>query len=151
MLTEVCAEIRNYFLRRYDDIHVGTFTVSDGEIEALPFLQNGQYFRIVGSVFNDGVWQYGEADERLHDETFSGSVWAMAVPPAVIALDSEITAWVAENEDAINNPYQSESFGGYSYQKTSGYAGESKDGGDGVSWQKQFAKRLSPYRRISVL
>ena len=151
MLTELCAEIRNYFLRDYRrDIHVGTFTISGGSIEPLSFLQNGQYFRIVGSVFNDGVHKYGENDSSLVDETFSGAVWAMAVPPAVIALSQEIDDWVAANGAALASPYQSESFGGYSYSKASG--GTKSDGsGVAYSWQSQFASKLSPYRRISVL
>lgn len=149
MLTEICAEIRNYFLRRYDDIHVGTFTISGGEIEALPFLQNGQYFRIVGSVFNDGVWKYGEIAE-MHDEVFTGSVWAMAVPPAVIALDSEIDEWVANNAEVLSSPYQSESFGGYSYSKSSGRSTQNGNLG-AYTWQDQFASKLNKYRRVSVL
>ena len=150
MLTELCAEIRNYFLRDYHkDIHAGTFVVSNGNIEALPFLQNGQYFRIVGSVFNDGVWKYGE-EAQLKDETFTGAVWAMAVPPSVIALSEEIDDWIEANADVLNSPYQSESFGGYSYSKSSGRTGA--DGKTTVySWQDQFASKLSPYRRISVL
>lgn len=146
MLTELCAEIRNYFLRDCRDIHAGTFTISDGNIESLSFLSDGQYFRIVGSVFNDGVWKYGETDERLHDETFNGAVWAMAVPPAVIALVSEIETWVEANAAAINSPYQSESFGGYSYSMR----GSTSSGvqSDSVSWQSQFAARLAPWRKI---
>lgn len=151
MLTELCAEIRNYFLRDYrKDIHAGTFTISNGSIEPLSFLQTGQYFRIVGSVFNDGVHQYGSEYDPLTDEVFSGAVWAMAVPPAVIALSEEIDDWVEANSAVLSSPYQSESFGGYSYSKS---AGRSR-GGDmssGYGWQDQFASRLSPYRRISVL
>ena len=54
MLTEVCAEIRNYFVK---NIYEGTFEIVGGKITPLDFLQEGQYFRIVGSVFNDGVHQ----------------------------------------------------------------------------------------------
>lgn len=151
MLTELCAEIRNYFLRDYrKDIHVGTFTISNGSIEPLSFLQDGQYFRIVGSVLNDGVYKYGESNSSLKDEVFSGAVWAMAVPPAVIALSQEIDDWVTANSAVLSSPYQSESFGGYSYSKASG--GTKADGsGVAYGWQSQFANKLSPYRRISVL
>jgi hypothetical protein len=136
-------------LRDYrNDIHKGTFAVSDGSIEPLSFLQQGQYYRIVGSVFNDGVWKYGETSEQMQDETFDGSVWAMAVPPAVIALSAEIDDWIEANKDALNSPYQSESFGGYSYSKGGSYANDSNAA---YGWRNQFASRLSPYRRISVL
>lgn len=143
MLTELCAELKNYFLRdQSEDIHNGSFTISDGSID-LPFLLNGQYFRIVGSVLNDGVYQYPASD--LVDETFSGAVWAMAVPPAVIALAADIEAWNEANSDTLSSPYTSESFGGYSYSKSSGSSGGA------FTWKDQFASRLSKWRRLSVL
>lgn len=143
MLTELCAELKNYFLRdQSEDIHNGLFTISGGSID-LPFLLDGQYFRIVGSVLNDGVYQYPASD--LVDETFSGAVWAMAVPPAVIALAADIEAWNEANADTLASPYTSESFGGYSYSKSSGSSGGA------FTWKDQFASRLSKWRRLSVL
>ena len=71
MLTELLAEIRNYF-EVPNGRHFGTFTISGGSIAPLDFLQEGQYFRIVGSVFNDGVYQYPAAS--LTDEVFEGAV-----------------------------------------------------------------------------
>lgn len=151
MLTELCAYLRNYFLVDYlhpeNRIHYGTFSVSDGRIEGLPFLSAGQYFRVVGSLFNDGVHRYDS--DVLSDETFTGSIWAMSIPPDVIALADDITDWIVENSSAINSPYQSESFGGYSYSLKSGSS--SVSGGDVFGWQSQFAARLAPYRRLSVL
>ena len=156
MLTELCAYLRNYFLRDYlnpdADIHHGTFTVSDGQMQALSFLVPGQYFRVIGSVFNDGVWQYAPDGESpsMTDETFDGTIWAMSVPPAVLALAEEIDSWRAANADALSSPYQSESFGGYSYSKASG-GGAGGSGSAAYGWQDQFAARLAPYRRLSVL
>ena len=106
MLEQVLRHLNNWFLV---DIHEGTFTVENGSI-ALPFLLTNQYFRIVGSVFNDGLHQYPSVD--LTDETFTGSVWALAVPKAVIDLSVEIEAWQEKNGEAAASPYQSESFGG---------------------------------------
>ena len=138
-LTELCAHLRNWFVRSDADRHVGTFEVVGGSID-LPWLADGQYFRIIGSVFNDGVWKYPAA---LTDETFDGAVWAMAVPPDVIVLCEDITAWEGKYRDAAESPYQSESFGGYTYTKASG------DGSSGsVSWQKAFRARLSPWRKL---
>ena len=137
MLTELCAELHNYFLRDSDkDIHAGEYTISGGSLE-LPFLVSGQYFRIVGSALNDGVYKYPTSE--LSDESFNGTIWAMAVPPAVIALSSEIDAWCSDNASAINSPYTAESFGAYSY---------SKSGAGTISWQGQFADKLRPYRRL---
>ena len=140
MLTEVCAELRNYFVK---DIHNGTFEIVGGKITPLDFIQENQYFRIVGSVFNDGVYK-NTADLVLTDEIFSGSVWAMAVPPSVVALAEEIKKY-NESDEAKPSAYTSESFGGYSYSKAT------DENGAPMGWKKVFASRLKPYRRISVL
>ncbi len=141
MLTEICAEIRNYF-EVPNGRHFGTFTIRGGSIAPLDFLQEGQYFRIVGSVFNDGVYQYPATS--LTDEVFDGSVWAMRLPPAVIALADEIKKF-CESDNGTASPYTSESFGGYSYTKAT------DSNGAPLTWQSVFEKRLNKYRRISVL
>ena len=85
MLEQVLMHLKNWFLVP-GGIHEGTYTIEDGGI-ALPFLANGQYFRICGSVFNDGLHQYPASD--LKAETFDGTVWALAIPQAVIELAAE--------------------------------------------------------------
>ena len=140
MLTEVCAELRNYFVK---DIHNGTFEIVGGKIAPFDFIQENQYFRIVGSVFNDGVYKYTDKLE-LTDEKFIGSVWSMAVPPSVIDLAEEIKKY-NESDEAKPSAYTSESFGGYSYSKAT------DENGVPLTWQKVFANRLNKYRRISVL
>lgn len=138
MLEQVLRHLNNWFLV---DIHEGTFTVENGSI-ALPFLQNGQYFRVCGSVFNDGLHQYPATD--LTDETFTGTVWALAVPKAVVSLAEDIAAWQEKNGEAVASPYQSESFGGYSYTKRS--AGS--DSGTLNGWQDAFRGRLNDWRKL---
>ena len=139
MLSELCHEINNYFPRKK---YFDTYTIEDG-ILVIPELQSGQYYRIVGSVFNDGVHKYGDAEDVLTDETFDGSIWAMAIPEEVIALSEEIDEWKAKYETAETmSPYQSESFGGYSYTKASGASGGT------ATWQDVFGSRLNNYRRI---
>lgn len=145
MLTAICAEIRNYFLDSADpfrDIYPDTYTINGGTIAPLDFLTEGQYFRIVGSKLNDGVHQYPAAD--LRDEIFTGAVWAMAVPPDVVALSDEIKAY-CESDAAKPSPYTSESFGGYAYTKATGKNGAA------ITWQSVFARRLDAYRRMRVL
>lgn len=132
MIDEICASLHNYFAV---DIVPGEYTVNDGEI-TLPFLAAGQFFRVVGSVFCDGVYRCG--DKLPADETFDGAVWAMAIPPALEAIAVEIEEWKAKNADVLASPYQSESFGGYSYTK----------GSDSASWQGAFASRLNRWRKI---
>lgn len=140
MLTEICAEIRNYFV---EEIRQGTYRIVNGNIEPLDFLKDGQYFRIVGSSLNDGVYQY--PDYALpNDEEFDGSIWAMAVPPSFIALAESIKEYV-ESDEAKPSAYQNESFGGYSYTKATDKNGVPLD------WKKVFANKLTSYRRMSVL
>lgn len=142
MLERVLDYIHNYFEK---EIRVGEYSIADGSID-LPFLKEGQYFRVRGSVFNDGVHVYGEGG--LVDEDFSGEIWAMAVPPSVIALCKEIKDWVDQYGDDMSSPYQSESFGGYSYTKgaISG-SGNGVSGGEG--WEYVFRNRLNHWRKIS--
>lgn len=147
-LTEVCANIKNYFLRSDTDIKRRTFTITSGTAP-LDSLLDGQYFRIVGSVLNDGVWQNTAEDlAQLRPETFTGEVWSMSVPRDFEDLCVEISAWRDKNESADSaamSPFTSESFGGYSYSK-----GGTSNGGTAVTWQAQFRSRLNTYRRISL-
>ena len=138
MIGQVLKYINNYF---EDKIVFGKFIISGGVINA-DFLMNGQYFRICDSVFNDGVYQY--PTNKLTDETFTGAVWALAVPPSVIALAGEIDDWVKKYGDTVNSPYQSESFGGYSYSKAAGSAG----GSGSADWKDVFRSRLNKWRKI---
>ena len=139
MLEQVLMHLKNWFLVP-GGIHEGTYTIEDGGI-TLPFLANGQHFRIVGSVFNDGLHQYPVSG--LKAETFEGTVWALAIPQAVIELAAEIEAWQKKNGDASVSPYQSESFGGYQYSK----ATDSASGG-AVTWQSAFRSRLNAWRKL---
>ncbi len=141
MLEELMRECRNWFVAP-NGVHLGTFTIKDGSV-SLPFLVSGQYFRIVGSVFNDGVYQYGAAE--LADETFDGAVWALLVPPAFLALAEEIQNWRDQYENAANSPFQSESFAGYSYTlKGDGTA----QGGSAKGWRGAFSSRLANWRKL---
>ena len=166
MLTELCQELRNWFERKK---FFGTFTIESGQID-LPdgSLQSGQYFRIVGSVFNDGVHKYDpesesqlidevfegaiwsmydpESESQLIDEVFEGAIWSMGVPPAVVDLSERISEWVTKYGDSVSSPYQSESFGGYSYQKAS--SGQGNAGSSSPTWQSTFASELNRWRKI---
>ena len=139
MLEQVLMNIRRWFPVE-GGIYSGTFTIKDGGI-ALPFLANGQYFRICGSVFNDGLHQYNVLD--LTDETFTGTIWALAIPKSVIELADEIGKWQEKNGEAASSPFSSESFGGYSYSK----ATDAETGG-AVTWQSAFKQQLSAWRKI---
>lgn len=141
MLTEICQYLRNWFVR---EKHTGIYAIEGGSLD-VDFLQNNQYFRVVGSVFNDGVYQFGV--DELTDETFTGEVWGLAIPKEIVSLANDIGEWVTANKDVLSSPYIMESFGGYSY--SFGVSGNSASGSvSKASWQSQFAARLAPWRKI---
>lgn len=155
MLTELCKEINNWFeVKR----NIGDFDIADNMIsfhDGKSFtLQEGQYFRIIGSVFNDGVYQFKPSgiSELKNENTFHGGVWEMAVPKEVLDLNSDIDAWKAKYGTIDSNamsPFNSESFGGYSYTKRS--AGNNGSGGSDSgagSWKNVFADALNRWRKI---
>lgn len=145
MLSELCQELRNWFDKGQPHLNK-TFGISNGKITTDDFtdvIQINQYFRIVGSVFNDGVYKYTNT-LQLTDETFEGSIWLMAIPKAVLDLDKEIDDWITNYGEVAKSPFSSESFGGYSYSKSS--SGSSGD--SGVSWQSAFASKLNLWRKI---
>ena len=139
MLEQVLMNIRNWFPVK-GGIYSGTFTIKDGGI-TLPFLADMQYFRMCGSVCNDGLHQYNVFD--LVDETCKGTLWALAIRRAVIELADEIGKWQEKNGEAASSPFSSESFGGYSYSKST----DAETGG-AVTWQSAFKKQLSAWRKI---
>jgi hypothetical protein len=142
ILTEVCDYLNNYF---WEKKIVGKFSIEDGSV-TIPALKNGQYFRIIGSTFNDGVHIYPATD--LHDEEFEGTIEAMAIPAVVIAIASDIKDWQTKYggaNSAAMSPFNSESFNGYSYSKSgSGNA----NSGSNVTWQDVFGGRLNKYRKL---
>jgi len=131
--TEFFADLKNYFVK---DRVEGEFKIVNGSID-IPAV-TGQYFRIMGSVLNDGVYEYPAA---LIDETFDGVIWLMAVPPVVKNLIEQINQWETDNAAVINSPYNSESFGGYSYSKAVGADGS-------LNWRSQFGSQLNKWRKI---
>lgn len=152
MIGEICAEIKNYFTFE-GDRHIDDWTISGGNLTpSLPFPTD--YIRIVGSRLNDGVHKVSDLVQNpLKDESFHGAVWIMSPPNDFIALCGEIEAWQEMNGGASSvnmSPFQSESFGGYSYSKGSGGSGSGSRGGV-PTWQSQYAKRLDLYRRIREL
>ena len=152
MLRDVCEFIHNYFIKASQR---GSYEIANGMI-SLPFVADGQRFLIVGSALNDGLYTYhtngikddDDADVAgLHDETFAGTICALAVPPAVITLSGEIKTWVDKYGDVVNSPYSSEEvIGVYSYSK-----GSRKGSTDvnNVSWQDVFGNSLNRWRKVS--
>lgn len=143
---EVCNYLKNWFDRNQPK-YFGNVSIINGALSETYDLKVGQYFRIVGSTLNDGVYQYPIT--TLTDETFDGAIWGMSLPKAFIALLNDIEAWktkYASADSAAMSPFNSESFGGYSYSKSSGAGDTSKD--KSGTWQGVFGARLAPYRKM---
>ena len=151
MLTDLCQELKNWFDRDMPKVF-GKFVVRDNEIFFINYtgtekpltdfgLVDNQYFRVIGSKFNDGVHQYPASD--LADETFDGAVWFMAIPQAVIVLDRRIEDWNTKYGEVASSPYISESFGGYSRTLAS-----SNGGSKATSWQGVFKSDLNKWRKL---
>jgi len=151
MLQQICEEVCNYFIK---ERHEGNFEISGGMI-SLPLL-DGQRFLIQGSALNDGMYTYHDTgiksdDDKalavgLHAETWTGTICALAVPPAVIALAGEINAWVDANKEVINSPYTSESvLGVYSYTKGANGHGA----GGTLGWMDVFSDKLKRWRKVN--
>lgn len=143
MLTEVCAWLRNHFER---EVYTEKVVISGGSLTGFDDrLLNGQYFRIQGSVLNDGVHLFPSTD--LSDETFDGTITSMAIPKAVVEIAKEMEEW-KEKYGSVSSPamspFQSESFGGYSYNRGSSSKGDSSS--DDM-WSK-YGSRLAPWRKL---
>ena len=147
-MLELCLECRNF---HKPDIMPGIYTITGGVLEPLPVIPDGAWIRIIGSLFNDGCWQY--TSSGLTDETFTGAVWLMHVPPDFVTLLNDINAWETANGQAVADataeilagPYSSESFAGYTYQK------KTSVGDVPTVWNDPrlgFAKRLNAWRKI---
>lgn len=138
MLTEICTHLKNFFVRSEEDKHYQKgITINDGILTPSFDIKQNQYYRIIGSTFNDGVHRFGDATDVLVDEVFDGSVWLMSVPKSFLDLVAEIEDYQEKYGQAT--PYNSESFGGYSYSKADSTA---------ASWQHAFSTRLNAWRKI---
>jgi len=146
-LTELCQELHNWF---ETDKFIGTYSVAEGIIASTNpdfKLKEGQFFRIVGSTFDDGVHQNTQKDlAELHDDAWHGAIWPMAIPTAVISLATQIEEWAEKYETAGSeamSPFASESFAGYSYSKPT-----NKNGSTTANWTDAFRTQLNRWRKL---
>lgn len=135
MLYEIMKHINNFFLT--GELYSQTFTIKNGKI-SLSSMQDGDYYLVLHSKYNDGVYKY--PSDELKDETFTGEVAILAPPSAFIALCEEITAY--NEKTATLSPFQSESFGGYSYSRAMNANGTFQ------SWQDAYRPRLNTWRKL---
>ena len=147
MLEKVLSHIHNWFMR--DTFAVKDCIINGGQLPASVSSQiKAPWYRIQGSYQNDGI--HGASDV-LTDETFSGTISNIVVPKALASLIDDIAAWEASNataaQAALESPYSSESFGGYSYSLRDDLVAQNASGGL-TGWQAAFASQLNPWRKM---
>lgn len=144
---EVCQYLKNWFDRNQPKYY-GNVSIINGALAETYGLKVGQYFRIVDSTLNEGVYKYPLT--TLTDETFNGAIWGMALPSAFVALLDEIETWktkYASADSVAMSPFTSENVPGvYSYSKSSGGNDTTTD--KSGTWQGAFGARLAPYRKM---
>lgn len=140
ILEQILHYINNWFVC---DIHKGVFSLDGAHNFSPPFESSARFFRIVGSAQNDGVIS---GDETPVAETFEGEIWELAIPPAILQIVGDVSAWQERYGESALSPFTSESFGGYSYSKAA--AQTSSASGGGADWLQTFAARLRPWRKI---
>lgn len=140
MLESVLRELNNWFQLR-DACLKGPFEISGGSLP-LSSLPDGQFVRICGSVFNDGLHSVeGGAVTGLVDETFGGCVWPLAIPPAVQDLAEKAQEYETAHADE-ERALKSESFGGYSYSKRDTLTGAP------WTWRDEYRAELDVWRKL---
>lgn len=149
VLTDICEELHNWFTPNRKHRYDGVFLIENGSIvlpDSVSILSN-QYFRIVGSALNDGVYRYPAYG--LQDELFTGSIWAMSIPPLVLEIAAEIESAEGDSGSVGGgsfSPYSSESFNGYSYSKATSSDGTPMSVAD-MAWSKAM-KKLNRWRKM---
>lgn len=162
----LCAETHNY---HETDRIIGDYKIENGNI-ALPFLVENQFFRIVGSKFNDGVYIYSQElftirsitweevlDGNLNWEELKKNKWGELVEhdlideefhgaiwpmnmPRAFLALSEEIAKYQESDAAKPSPYLSESINGY-YSYTKANVSEN-------SWQSVFGSKIKRWKKV---
>lgn len=146
MLEQVLGSIHNWFVR--DTLSVGECVIEDGELPASVPIPDGAWYKIEGSYLNDGMHLKGSADEGLVDETFSGTITVHVIPRPLLAIVEEICQYQEKHGASASGPYQSESFGGYSYT-LKGNSMASGTNAPSTGWRAVFAGQLNQWRKLA--
>lgn len=146
MISEICAEIKNYFAYR-EDRHPGKYKIEGGVLVPTVEIPTG-YYAVFGSRKNNGV--HKTTDVLKDEEEFKGSVWVMSIDDDFLKLVEEIEAWQTKYggvDSEAQSPFYSESFGGYSYSKSAGSTGKNMAA---TTWQSAYAARLDRWRKVRL-
>lgn len=136
-LAEVMRACNNWFIVTS---FYGDFKIAEGHI-VFPFgiTSNYNYYKIQGSAENDGIHS---TTEILIDETFIGSIMLLNVPKELLLLVNDIETFQEKYGESCTSPFQSESFGGYSYTKAT------NANGGAYTWRDAFKDRLRMWRKL---
>ncbi len=146
VLEDILGHIHNWFDGNIAPIVVTDCEIANGELPESVSILSGAWYRIQGSVLNDGLHLSPSTD--LSDETFDGTITILTIPRPLLRLAEEISDWQALYGEATNSPYASESFGGYNY--TMRGASSSQGGSGGLTgWREVFKDRLNQWRKMS--
>lgn len=146
VLEDILGHIHNWFDGNIAPIVVTGCEIANGELPESVSILSGAWYRIQGSVLNDGLHLSPSTD--LSDETFDGTITILTIPRPLLRLAEEISDWQALYGEATNSPYASESFGGYTY--TMRGASSSQGGSGGLTgWREVFSDRLNQWRKMS--
>lgn len=145
-IEKVCSYLRNWFVK---DQFFGDIEIVNGALISTYGLQPNNYFRIINSQNNDGVYLYPTTE--LIDESFSGAIWRMSLPKSFISLLNKIETWEAKFADVSSpamSPFTSESVSGvYSYSKSASAVSDTDKDKSGT-WQGVFGHELKRWRKL---
>lgn len=149
-LERVLSHIHNWFVRETFEVRNCEISGSVLPVSVTSKMIEGQWYRIEGSYLNDGL--HLNPDTHLKNETFDAVVSLLAIPRPLLAVCEDIQAWISDYSQArakmAGNPYQSESFGGYSYSFRGDISGDASSGGGPNGWQAAFASELNAWRKM---
>lgn len=149
-LEDILYHIHNWFVR--GTMPVRACSISEGSLPAsvTSHLLDGQWYRIRGSILNDGLHQH--PDTSLSDEVFDGWIDSLAIPKALMNVAERIQEYIDLTRDAretaLSAKYASESFDGYSRSIRTDLTSQGGSGGL-TGWKAEFVADLNPWRKMS--
>lgn len=167
IIEALCAETHNY---HETDKVIGDFTIESGNIE-LPFLCENQFFRIVGSKFNDGVYIYSQdaftirsstweevLNGNLDWETLKDKKWGDLVERDLVDETFHGAIWPMNmpraflelskeiskyNESEVAKPTANTS------ESINGHYSYTRSSADANQWQNVFRSKLNRWRKVA--
>lgn len=142
-MNDILKYLNNFF---YKAIEKGNFKITNNSIIVKGKYVQGQYIRVEGSATSDYVYKIISVNGNVitvtgaNSEEFEGTISSLAVPKSLIDLIPQIEKFKLDNKPSA---IQSESFGNYSYSKSTNKSGNTS------SWKEAFANELNPYRKMN--